>query len=78
MRISADPRDPGYVNYRQFHRARVFLDGAEQFGVLIADEEEGVIVRYKRNAAGQFVLDKSGLRVARERCRGTVRVEARA
>lgn len=78
MRISADPQDAGYVNYRQFHRARVFLDGAEVFYVLTADEEEGVIVRYKRDPAGQFMFDKSGLRVARERCRGTVRVEARA
>lgn len=59
MRISSDRTDPGFDEWDKIERlaARVYLDGVEIKDVITADEEAGMVIRYKRNAGGGLVLD---------------------
>ena len=52
---------------------RVFLDDAEQSGVVIADVEQGYVTKYEMGDDGKYFV-RDG-RVARETKRGTVRIE---
>jgi hypothetical protein len=75
MRVSSDPFDAGYANWRQMgQRTRVFLDGIERNGVMVADEEERMIVMVKRGEDGNILLSTNG-KVLTETLYGAVRVE---
>lgn len=61
MRISADPHDPGYEAFCRNRRVVVLLDGDPQRFVVTADEEAGVIVRYRLDECGRPVFDDERL-----------------
>lgn len=46
MRVSIDPNDPGYSVHAE--RARMLLDGVEVRDAVTADEEQGLVIRYRR------------------------------
>lgn len=50
MRVSIRPNDSGYGNYRHLRshgrRAIVYFNGKHESGVITADTEAGMIVRY--------------------------------
>lgn len=72
MRISCDTLDPGYLEWNKIGRlaARVYLDGVEMRDVITADEEAGMVIRYRRNTKGLFVV-AAGI-VSRETLYGVV------
>lgn len=43
MRLSIEPKDPGYKPMEELKRYRVFFDGVEKFNCHTADEEKGFI-----------------------------------
>jgi len=55
MRISLRPKDSGYHNYihtrSRLQRTIIKLDGVVQSACITADDEAGVIVRYKEPMA---------------------------
>jgi len=75
MRISINPNDPGYVNFRRFCRARVFLDDVEIRDVLTADEEKGEVDVVCKDRFGNVQLNKDTGFVVHEIVTGDVRVE---
>lgn len=60
MRISCDPNDPGYDEWKALSglATRVYLDGVEMRNVITADEEAGMIVRYKSHMGGGLIMDR--------------------
>lgn len=76
MRISVDKNDPGYAAYEADRNVIVLLDGDPQRLVVTADEERGVIVRYKVDDRGRPVHD--GDRMALDVKVGRVQVLRRA
>lgn len=71
-------RSPQYMRldatvYHPFNlEAKVLLDGVEQKLVVVADEEQGFIVRYKRDEKGKFIFDQH--EVMTEVLQGTVQI----
>lgn len=59
MRISMDPSDPGYNPDNR--RWNVSFNGAETKGVITADDEAGLIIRYEM-AGGQMILEEDPAR----------------
>ena len=53
--------------------AIIYLDGLRCFGVLEADDSEGYIERYKKDAADDYIID--GNKVVTERVYGVVKIE---
>jgi hypothetical protein len=74
MRISADENDPGYEAYAMNPHVMVFLDGNPQRAVVTADEEQGVLIRYRLDDRGNLVVE--GDRLALEVKTGHVEVRA--
>jgi hypothetical protein len=74
MRISADPNDPGHEAYAINPRVMVFLDGDPQRGVVTADDEQGVLIRYRLDDRGMPVVEED--RFALEVKVGRVEVRA--
>lgn len=73
MRLSVDKSDPGYCPETQ--RVRVMLNGQEVRGVITADEERRMLVRYARNSDGLIYLRPSGDALVTETVAGDVRIE---
>lgn len=69
MRLSSDPRFPGY---RPSAAAYVFLNGELLGDCVHADEEAGVVTVYERDRFGNILLD--GDFVAVKELRGQVRI----
>jgi hypothetical protein len=76
MRISADAHDPGFEAYCRNRRVVVLLDGDPQRYVVTADEEAGLIVRYRLDEHGRPVSD--GERLVKDVVLGRVEVRRRA
>lgn len=57
MRVSTDPKDPGFVGRESAAIYRVFLDGEELFKVLSADDEAGEVVVYVMNPDGRMAMN---------------------
>ena len=61
MRISCDADDPGYAEWMKLGETRfevkVFLDDAEVREVITADEEAGMLVRYRKNDEGRLIVE---------------------
>lgn len=74
MRISVDRDDPGYAEWESLgetrYSAKVFLDGVEMRGVITADEEAGMVVRYRMKDNGLIVIENGD--VVRETLYGVV------
>jgi hypothetical protein len=75
MRISADEHDPGYEAYCRNRNVVVLLDGDPQRFAVTADEEAGVLVRYRLDDRGRPVFD--GERLVRDVVLGRVEVRPR-
>lgn len=77
MRISVDPSDRGYSNWRPelAGHVRAFLNGRKIEDVVTADEEEGTVIRHKRTADGFLVVDLTRTEVVCETLEGSVRIE---
>lgn len=69
MRISVIAGDPNWVMNTQDYC--VTLDGVEQRDCLVADADNGMILRYKRNRMGLFSVTRDG-KIDTEELRGTV------
>lgn len=76
MRLSVIADDPGYLVYAAMghlgREVRIKLDGQEVSGVLTADDEEGLIVRAKRDEL-HLLMIKDG-EVLTEEIRGKVEI----
>lgn len=55
MRLSVDQNDPGYQPDKIL-MARVMFNGQPITDCVTADEEEGMVLRYARNADGKFIM----------------------
>jgi hypothetical protein len=60
MRVSIDANDPGFNPRRSM--ASVVLDGEVLHDCITADEEEGMVLVYARDATGNFILDGDEMR----------------
>lgn len=78
MRISVDTDDPGYINYLNLYARgegiEIFLDGERMDGVVTADDEIGVIVRYKRDGEGHYQVDEFRGEAVKEDVFGDVKI----
>jgi len=72
MRVSADSKDPGYIEPGTRWNVKITLDGAEVRDVVTADSDEGFIVRHARDADGRLRLN--GGHFVEERIDGTVTI----
>ncbi|MNV42787.1 hypothetical protein D3C71_1344740 [compost metagenome] len=75
MRLSIDKRDPGFSHRAVGLKARIYLDGVEQTHCVTADEEEGLIVRYRLNEAGKPIVDEANEAFVLETARGKVQID---
>jgi hypothetical protein len=61
MRLSVIAGDPGYLTYACLGhlgpKVKIKLDGEEMSAVVTADEEEGIVVRYKKDADGHYLAE---------------------
>lgn len=56
-RYSSDPNDPGYQNWLDAGRkVYVYVNRLLYDDVVVADEDEGFIIRHKRNEYGTVTL----------------------
>lgn len=80
MRLSVLQGDPGHLLYEAMgylgREVRIKLDGEEITGVLTADEEQGLIVRPKRDEL-HLLISKNG-EIVLEEVRGKVEIIAPA
>lgn len=71
MRLSVIKGDPGYC--QNGHNVKIFFNDVEQKGVVLtADEERGSILRYAKDAKGNFIIDKED--AVTEEVTGKVRI----
>lgn len=75
MRLSIDKRDPGFSHRAVGLKARIYLDGVEQTYAVTADEEEGLIVRYKLGDNGRPIRDEEQRGFVLETARGKVQID---
>lgn len=75
MRISTDKRDKGHRFDIDLRRVRVYLDGKLFTRAVTADEEEGLIVAMRHDAAGSPVVNDERTGYVLETLRGRVRIE---
>lgn len=76
MRLSIDKRDPGFSHRAVGLKARIYLDDKEVVGCVTADEEEGLIVRYKTLEDGKtLVKNPEGDAFMLESVRGKVQID---
>lgn len=77
MRVSANPDDvEAYLTWRSLHHpelTRIWLNGEEQFKVIMADDEAGVIERTVLDAEGNIKV--VGDEVATEFVHGKVYIQ---
>lgn len=61
MRISVDEKDAGWLAHERLLSERkhiaILLDGAQQRGVITADEEAGEILRVARDTDGYIIAE---------------------
>jgi hypothetical protein len=71
--------DIGYSNWRHVFGGKVdvFLNGDRIEKAVMADEEEGVIVRLKNDAEGNPIINEARDAVLRETLHGSVRIAAK-
>lgn len=60
------------------HSFDVFLDGVKQTQYLIADEEKGMVRRYKRTKMGTLMRGRTGLVLVTEDIYGVVKIEPKS
>jgi hypothetical protein len=72
MRLSADPRDPGYHKLAHMTGITITLDGEPLRDVVTADEDLGIVLVQVRDRDGHFVLDGSRARIATRIRKGKV------
>lgn len=56
MRVFCEENDPGFENWIKNKDVKVFLNGIEQKGCIIADSDAGMIKRYIEDENGYFVV----------------------
>lgn len=76
MRLSVRVDDPGYITYGCIGHLgphiRILLNGQEVKAVITADEEDGTIVRVKRDAEGNLLAEHDS--AIEETLRGKVEI----
>lgn len=79
MRVSCDVSDIGYSNWRHLFGGKVdvFLDGARIEKAVMADEDEGTVIRLKSDAEGNPIINEARDAVIRETLHGSVRIAAK-
>lgn len=75
MRLSIDKSDPGFSHRAVGLRANIFLDEQPAKDVITADEDQGLIVRYRRSEDGQVMIDEEAKSFVVETVRGKVRID---
>lgn len=79
MRISLRPKDSGYHEYIQarchLKRFLIRLNGELQTACVTADDEAGMIVRFKVGADGEFEFDRDRACLVDEVVHGKVEIE---
>lgn len=79
MRVSVRPNDSGFATQRNLRsrglRALVTLNGEHESGAITADDEAGVVVRYKRDAEGEMEFDVDREDYVDEVVHGRVEIE---
>lgn len=75
MRISADPNDPGFANFKQGRPVKIYLNGDLVGHVITADDVTGEIVRMVTGPGGAYIKDPSGTQMMQEVLRGIVHIE---
>ena len=79
MRISIRPNDSGYKNQVWLRsngkKALVTFNGEPQSGAITADDEAGMIVRYKVGPDGRLEVDAARECIVDEVCHGRVEIE---
>ncbi|WP_424813564.1 hypothetical protein [Roseococcus sp. YIM B11640] len=74
MRVSIVEGDPGYMPPGATIGFKILLDGEEQNACVTADEEQGLIVRYKRGEGGKLLAVALDGDLIREEVRGKVEI----
>lgn len=72
MRMSIRADDPGYENYQRYGRSTVFLGGKEVRFCITADEEEGMVVRYKTYSDSSLMVANG--EIQQETLKGKVKI----
>jgi hypothetical protein len=79
MRISIRPNDSGHSLHRHLRtsgkKAIVSLNGEHQSSCITADDEAGMLVRWKVDASGNVEFDRERECVVDEVCHGRVEIE---
>lgn len=57
------------------YHALIFLDGVQQHGVIVADEERRYLEKYKQDETGRFILNRKGDAFEVERLSGKVEIK---
>jgi hypothetical protein len=73
MRVSVDPKDPGYSPYACDAVEKVTLDGEVVKNVITADDKLGVVTYYPEDNRGRLLID--GTEVVRINASGTVEIK---
>lgn len=60
MRLSVDPKDPGYIESGLARYVIVYLDDKEVKYTITADEEQGVVILPRRDVNGNMLYDGNG------------------
>lgn len=74
MRLSVLEGDPNKT--QDAHKYNVFLDGVRQTHCIIADSENGYVLRYKRTGLGTLSVGRDG-RLKTEELFGNVVIESK-
>lgn len=75
MRLSMIEGDPGYDDRLPDQRVVIFFNGEEMSYVLTADEEAGILVRYKRDANGHYIANPQTGDAVTETLYGGVKID---
>lgn len=79
MRLSSDKDDAGYRAWCELNgdgkRVKVFLNGVEQRGVTMADDEAGEVRRCVHTPAGNIAVDKNAGEILMETVKGSVEIQ---
>jgi hypothetical protein len=57
MRVSTNPKDPGFVGRDTPAIYRIFLDGEEVLDVITADSDTGEVITYVKLPDGRYEAD---------------------
>ena len=72
MRVTVDDLTADPELQRKFQGVRVLVDGIQHNHVIVADQEQGYIVKHKQNSDGSFALTEARDEIQTEKVQGRV------